>query len=161
MKMHFDWTRHTPPGWDWENLRFSLMLGHGASVLPLLTFLSRYHEARRALYDYVRQDGGMIPVLNTERVIAPFAPMVLGTPLLGFGVFLLMMALQVLRHYRYHSQDSMSIYLMRRLPDRWELHRRCWTVPVLACLAELVLMAGMIFLCWLYYRFATPAPCLR
>ena len=54
----------------------------------------------------------------------------------------------------------MSIYLMRRLPDRWELHRRCLVFPF----AGLVLCVAAAFLtvvlCYACYMIATPEICL-
>jgi len=34
-------------------------------------------------------------------------------------------------YYQYFYQGSQSIYVMRRLRSCWELHVRCWTLPVL------------------------------
>ncbi|MBQ3089707.1 MAG: hypothetical protein IJD21_03990 [Oscillospiraceae bacterium] len=42
-------------------------------------------------------------------------------------------------NYLYHYQGSRSIYLMRRLPRRWELLRRCTTLP---------LAGGVLLLVW-------------
>ncbi len=160
MKTAFKISNYLPAGWDWDNLRFGLGLGHLASTVPLVSFLTRYGEAKDSLYEHYLVNGKWIKELVPSRVMPAFSRLVLGFPLLGFWVFFLCMALQVARHYRYHTQGAMSIYLMKRLPDRWELHRRCWTVPVLASLGELALMGLMVFLCWLLYRYATPEGCL-
>lgn len=157
----FDAERHLPPGWDWENLRVWLGWGHALSCISLFAFLSRYYDARSALYAYTQQlNGTMVLELVPGRIITPFDQLMSGLPWLGFWCFVILMGIQVWRHYRFHTQGTMSIYLMRRLPDKWELHRRCWTVPVLACIAELVLFAVLTGLCWLLYRFATPIQCL-
>ncbi len=160
MKMHFDAEKYLPAGWDWENLKFGLVMGYVSSPLTLLFYLGRYWEARQGLYVTVEREGKRFLELVPTRTIAPFSWLISGAPLVGFWAFLGLMALQVLRHYRYHTQGAMSIYLMKRLPDRWELHRRCWVIPLLSTLVELALMGVMVFLCWLLYRYATPEVCL-
>lgn len=51
--------------------------------------------------------------------------------LLGFAVAGLCMLGLALWHYRSYRRDSMSIYLMRRLPEKSLIHRQCWTLPLL------------------------------
>lgn len=157
----FDPKRHLPPGRDWETLQSGLIWGHGLSLLSLIAFLTRYFDARGNLYALVQQlDGTMLRQLVPGRIITPFWELMTGTPLWGAWIFMILMGFQAFRHYRYHTEGAMPIYLMRRLPDRRELHRRCLTVPVLASILEIVIFAVGIFLCWLLYRFATPAGCL-
>ena len=50
---------------------------------------------------------------------------------------------------------------MRRLPDRWEYHRRCLTIPLLAILSALVLIVVLIGLFYALYLHATPEQCLQ
>lgn len=165
----FDPKRHLPLGWDWENTRAALILGHFLSVLPLFSFLKRYFDAREALYYYVEKSGytfgsysyssGYIQVLDQTRTIAPFPALILGAPLWGLAIFLWVMPLLVWLYYHSFTRNSMAVYTMRRLPDRWEYHRRCWVQPLLSAAAELILFALLIGLCWLLWYFATPAPC--
>lgn len=157
----FDPKRHLPPGWDWEGTRLCLIWGHIISGLTILSFLSRYSDALMPLYDHVvAADGKHIPKLNPTRTIAPFEELIWGTPLLGMWCFLATMPLLIWRYYHYHTQGAMSVYTMRRLPDKWEYHRRCWMQPVLSALTELLLFAVLTLLCWLLWRFYTPAVCL-
>lgn len=73
-----------------------------------------------------------------------------------FPAIALSMPLLAAWFYVQHWQDSRSIYTMRRLPDRWELHRRCLTVP--AATALLALLAGFVLLMldYLFYLAAAP-----
>ncbi len=156
----FDPKRHLPVGLDWEGMRSWLRWGHGVSAMSMFAFLPRYFRARDALYYHnVAADGTWVRVLNPERTIAPFRELMAGLPYFGMWCFLALMAIQLWRHYQYHTRDAMPIYLMRRLPDRWELTRRCWTVPVLACIAEILMFAVLTVLCFLIWWFATPVPC--
>ena len=156
----FDPKRHLPPGWDWERTQVYLFWGHAFSTLPLLGFLSRYFDARDALYIHTQgPNGTLLKELDPSRTIAPFGELMLGTPLLGLACFLVVMPLLIWRYYDWHTQGVMSVYTMRRLPDRREYHRRCWTQPILSAIAELALFAVLIGLCWLLWHFATPAVC--
>lgn len=58
-------------------------------------------------------------------------------------------------------RGSRSIYLMRRLPDRWELARRCLTIPLVLILGAVVLTAALLALYYAIYLWGTPAQCLR
>ena len=66
----------------------------------------------------------------------------------------------LLWHYAYHYQGSRSVYLMRRLPDRWEYHRRCLAIPAATVAATAVLLAGSLALFYGAYMLFTPAACV-
>lgn len=156
----FDPKRHLPVGWEWENTKTGLIWGHILSGLSLFSFLQRYSLALDSLYTQVPgPNGTYIRELDPTRTILPFRDLLGGTPLFGLWIFLAVMPLMVWRYYRFHTQDAMSVYTMRRLPDRWEYHRRCWTQPILSAMAELLLYALLTALCWLIWYFATPVPC--
>lgn len=53
------------------------------------------------------------------------------------------MAALAITYFLTHYQGSRSIYLMRRLPDRWELWRRCLTLPLAGLAAALVIALGL------------------
>ena len=157
----FDPKRHLPLGWEWEVTRNYLIWGHILSSLTTLIFLDRYVDALDALYIWVEgPDGTMVRELAPNRTIAPFWSLMAGMPYMGLGIFALAAAMQVWRYYNWHTQGAMSVYTMRRLPDRFELHRRCWTQPVLSVAMEILIFAGLTVLYWLLWRFATPAACL-
>lgn len=156
----FDPKRHLPVGWDWEELRANLSRGHLFSSLTMLVFLARYSNARSALYkSIVYPDGTLVRELIPGGTIVPFSQLMTGLPFLGMWCYLLLMCVQVWRHYSYHTRDSMAVYTMRRLPDPFELHRRCWTLPLLSAVAELLLFGVLTLLCAALWWFATPAPC--
>lgn len=158
MKISFDPARHIPVGKDWRSQRNRIMWGFALVIATTFQVLSSYINARRALYEYVNATGKW--VLVESRTIVPYLWLVENTALVGLMIFLGAMALMVVHNYLYHRQGSMSIYLMKRLPDRWELHRRCWTVPVTASLAAGALSAAMIGIFYIVYLTCTPAQCL-
>lgn len=157
----FDPNRHLPVGWDWERTQEGLLWGHILSALSILAFVNRYSQALDRLYAYIEGPGGtLIRELVPTRTIIPFWELMIGTPLTGLWIFLAVMPILIWRHYHFHTLGAMSVYTMRRLPDRWEYHRRCWTQPLLSAIAELLMFAVLTGLCWLLWRFATPQACL-
>ena len=86
----------------------------------------------------------------------PFADFVEGH--WSYAVLLIMLALfLIIYHYRYHHMNgSMSIYLMRRLPDKKDLFRRCAVLPIV--------MMGITFLAYAvltgiyYFAYITLTP---
>jgi len=94
-------------------------------------------------------------VLKGNAVMPDFVE-VLGGSLVVFLILAVSTLALMAYHYRYHYQDSKSIYLMKRLPDRWELWRRCLTLPVI--FAAFVVLAGAVLLIAYYgvYMLVTP-----
>lgn len=154
MKKRFDPTKLIPPGYDWDRLKAGLGWGYTLSALGTLPILHRYFYDRLSLY-------GTLPD-STEKVLMPgtlvsaFGEYWQDGPMYCFLCFLVYLAAQVVRNYRSHYTGSMSIYTMRRLPDKWELHRRCWTVPVLAALGALAMMAVLAGVYYWMYLMLTP-----
>ena len=147
--------RFAPPG---LNLNFDLnffFTGLACSVLYSLSFLYRFAGARSDLYDHY----GAVRRLREGAVMPDFREL-LGSALLGFLVLGLCMIPFALYHYAYHRQGSRSIYLMRRLPDRWELHRRCLTLPACGAAVCLLLAAALLLIYFGIYLLATPDVCL-
>ena len=55
-------------------------------------------------------------------------------------------------HYRSYYNPVKSIYVMKRLPNRWELHRRCLTFPILYALFALLVFGMELYLFILAYQ---------
>ena len=130
-------------------------LGLGASLIYSGIFLVRFADACGELYGYQGMEQVLIEGARMERF-----RVLLGNGLAGFAITALVMLLFSIYHYLYHFQDSKSIYLMRRLPRRWELLRRCLTLPVAAAvlsLAAAMVMQGFYFGIYLVF---TPKGCL-
>ncbi len=69
------------------------------------------------------------------------------------GVALGAVALGAWMYYS-HYQNSQSVYLMRRLPDKWEYHRRCLTLPLCLLVGDVIAYASLYGVCaWVYARF--------
>ena len=145
-----------PLGISAERERVNLMLGLCLSAIwALLAYMFAYAMALSKLYT----------TQNGERILVPDARMAEFGQVFRFvpAGYLILIALLVAKGFGfhdYHRQGSMSVYLMRRLPDPREYARRCWTFPLTGvgiCLALTVVTAA---LCYLIYVKFTPASTL-
>ena len=150
-----DLSRYAPVGMKLHMEKTVWGLGLGASLVYSGLFLLRFADACGELYEYKGVDRVLIEGAKIERF-----GVLLGNGLVGFAITAVVMLLFSIYHYLYHFQDSKSIYLMRRLSDRWELSRRCLTLPVAAAvlsLAAAVVLLGFYFGIYLLF---TPKGCL-
>ena len=74
-------------------------------------------------------------------------------------VYIVMAAVAVM-FYFYHYEGSRSIYTMKRLPNPWELWRRCLAVPLCTIVLCAVLALLLLGIYYLVYLHCTPAGCL-
>ncbi len=150
-----DLLRLAPPGLELKHERRFFISGWIFSLLYAQTFLIDYFNYRSQLYDHTVSGR----VLDPGRTMVDFY-VVLDKCLIMFVVFALCMLLLIAYHYAYHHIGSKSIYTMRRLPDRWELHKRCVSLPIIASLVMLA-SAGIMLLIWFgLYMLLTPEQCL-
>ncbi len=81
---------------------------------------------------------------------------VLGKSLLPFAALFLMLTAYIFIHYEYHKKGSRSIYLMKRLPQKNELAKRCITLPLI--LSSMVLILAVILLLIFYFVYLIKTP---
>ena len=152
-----DWSRWAPPDRDarQEAVQFLWGLG-GGTVLCWVWFLSSYWNARSGLF---RLKNGQ-KVLMTDAMMLDL-PEIIGGSFLGLWAVLLWAAVTVALHYAGHYREGRRpVYLMRRLPDRWEYHRRCLAIPGIVILIALVLILVFLMLFYVIYMNCTPEACL-
>ena len=159
--------RYVPPGvlpWSLTVLILFTLLGAltaGGVVFHLSLRLRLW--ALYGLYDVSPAWLGHVPAdgwtVVEGAVMAPFSQVVSPALFPFWGAIAVMLGV-VVYHYAYFTRESRSIYLMARLPSRWERHRRAWTLPILGML--LCLLAALLFtlLCYAVYLDKTPAQCL-
>lgn len=150
-----DLKRLVPPGLDARQELRWMLAGWALSFMYSLGCVIHMVQERDELYRVA--DGGR--VLRSDAVMPDFAGL-LGSHLHGFLLVAVCMLAVVAYHYLYHRQGSKSIYTMRRLPDGMELHRRCWTLPVLMALASLLAAFALLMIYYAIYMFVTPDACL-
>jgi len=155
--MRIDWKRYLPLGLDGINEKRAWIIGMVASLLWSMLFLLRYSNAYSYLYYW--NNARTERILVEGAMMRPFPDLMVGL-MTGFWMLAMYMLGVGVYFYMYHYRDSKSIYLMRRLPDRWELHRRCLTVPVLAAVASLLSSLVLTGIYYGIYILCTPVQCL-
>lgn len=141
-----------PPGFNVTAELEVYGLTLAAAVLYSISFLIQFFQEYNALYathELLRQGAVMTDfAILTENVFTLFwVPVFMA---LGY-IFI---------HYRYHYKDAMSIYLMKRLPERMELHRRCLILPLSAMASALFVAAALLGIYFAVYMLVTPEECL-
>ena len=154
--MKIDLARYVPPGSDLKPETRVFGWGMALSTLFSMVFLAELFHERADLY----RKAGSEMILKTGAFMPDFVE-ILHPFLLGFPILALCMAAFIPVHYACFYRDSKSIYLMRRLPSRWELHRRCLTVPMCAVLCCLAAALVLLLIYFAVYMLATPENCLR
>ncbi len=130
---------NTPPGIDTTLLRSVFGIGMLLSSICSCGFIARYQHWYHLLQTWYTPGHAGFAEANPS--MPPFNAL-LGSFLFGFVMLALIMLGFVIYHYFYCRQGSKSVYLLRRLPQKWEYHRRCWLVPVLC--AATALLTGLV-----------------
>ena len=132
-----------------------------ATLRAVVELMDNYLHARDALYEITPPIGANTfhRVLVPGAVIRPFSELIQSS-LDFFPWFWAFMLWEVVDCYLYHRRGSMSIYLMRRLPDSRELHRRCWGRPLIWVGRSVLLMAAILLFYFVVYLVFTPKACL-
>lgn len=147
---------YVPPGMDGYR-EFKIYIGAVifATLESFLYFVLGYSNAYSNLFDY--RFGKRVLIENV--FIGPYDHIVEGVfwvPLLiCIAIFFV-----TIYHYMYHYQGSKMMYLMKRLPDKWEVHRRCWTLPVVGSVLMAVWILVLRMLYFAIYIVFTPSQCL-
>ncbi len=146
---------YAPPGLDIAKERASWVLCMVASTCWCMRFVGRYWDYRSRLFEIrgsrkILLEGAKMP--NFEFLTKDLFEV--------FGVVLIFCGLVIVYHYYYHYQGSKMMYLMRRLPNKWEVHIRCFTLPVIAGVVSIIYMLLLRLLFYAIYYWCTPIQCL-
>ena len=147
-----------PIGYAYEaeiNLLKIWLLG---SIICSFSFFYHYYQAYRMLYIYEPFLNRW--VLRENVLIEEFSVLSYGIFRGFFLGFLLLGVLAVFHYYSYY-QGSKSIYLMKRLPDRWLCLKSCIFVPVAVGFLFLAVMALLYLFYFVFYIWFTPKGCLH
>ena len=149
--------RNLPPGYRYKNeLALSLAVFISGALNSILGYFREYSAARRSLYIFMVADS----ILDESRVMPDFIH-ILGDRLnILFILAALAFIIPSAIHYAYHHTGSKSIYLMRRLPKRSELHRRCLLIPLIYALVYVFVAAALLLIYYAVYIHRTPQACL-
>lgn len=151
--------RYSPPGMtddvEWASFVFYCL---GALAAFVLIFTVRYADAYNALRMYIEDncgDSGGAKIASFWSFMPPWVVCCI--------IILLVLSLEaghILRRLLYLRQGSMSIYTLRRLPQRGEVLRRVAVLPLARCICTAALIALTMLLCYAAYLLITPASCL-
>lgn len=145
-----------PLGWPWDNELLGAACAAAVSALTALClFAYRFGRAADSLYRSVGPERELIP----GAVMPPY-PQVLGNAMVLFWVTGLCLALLALAHCLWHRQGARSDYLMRRLPRRWELAKRCLAGTAVLLAGTALTGLALFGVCFICYLRLTPAGCL-
>lgn len=150
--------RYAPPGVDVQKEVERTVWGLIAAAVLSLRFLLSYLDFRDNLFTTASNGSRVLKA----GILMPSFRSIFSWSFLGFVIFLLAMAALAVLHAAYHYQGgSRPIYLMRRLPDRWEYWRRCLALPAAGALCALAAMAILLGIYLAVYLNCTPAQCLQ
>lgn len=145
-----------PPGISAEQEMKGFLVVLALAVGISFLFFLRLWSAYDALFEWTEEEC----VLRDGAVMADFSVLLgLGT-FSGFLLVVWVPPVTAICHYRYYYQDSKSIYLMRRLPNRFELHKRALVLPFLELLLVVITVFLLVVLYYNIYLLVTPAQCL-
>ena len=150
-KLMPDLSGYVPPGMDWEYKvdRFFTWMSC-AAIFALCAFMLQYMPAVFDLDWHIK---------DPNEVMADFYTL-MDWVFVGYQLIAISMLFSARRNYAYHHQGSKSIYLMRRLPDPWERHRRCLGLPVMGIACCVLAVFVTVVFCYALYILGTPSECL-
>lgn len=154
-----DFKRYTPPERGASGWIVMSRIALGIAVLATLYFFTDFFNAVNRLYPYTPYAPYTQRTPIPGAVIAPFETLIYGK-FYWFRIYWFCLLGEVWDCYGSFRRGSRSIYLMRRLPDKWELHRRCWGRPLIFFVQSLALMACLTAFYFLIYLVFTPKGCL-
>lgn len=147
-------SRYTPPGIDpLFELKFFLCGIICSALYSLFGYLIRLFASLHILYDYDSHElikGAMMTDFN----------LLIESLFTGFTITAVCMMALIIYHYAYHTHLSRSIYLMKRLPNSFEMHRRCISLPIATAFLCAVCVFLLIVLYFLFYLIVVPKECL-
>lgn len=140
----------------WADGMVHLQICLAALIGPSLISLGTFHAELQETLDIVcTWKNASQRVFPPDRMMHDFITLLDGVwPLFWVPAVTAVLLAVVNRHG--FSQGSKAVYLMRRLPDRWEFHRRCLALPLLTLLLGGVLMVLVLLACWGMYTHFTP-----
>lgn len=145
--LKIDLERHFPPGYEWRTeLGLYALALVWASAWGIIGYFSRLSTE--------------LAEVKNGYDMAWFYD-VLGKAFAWFPIVMGFMIITIALHYAHHHSGSKSVYLMRRLPDRWEFHRRCITAPLVSVIITIVIAAILFFAFYAAYMLLTPEDKLR
>ena len=145
--------RNLPPGYSYKAELSTVIIAFSlVTFSSLMRFSNIFSQQRQMLFFRVGRE-----LVLDESAIMPDFIYILGNNLLNhllFGILTFIIASAI--HYAYYHAGSKSIYLMRRLPNSFERHRRSLLIPALFALTFLLTAVMLFFIYFAIYMIFTP-----
>ncbi|MBP3318471.1 MAG: hypothetical protein J6K94_00535 [Ruminiclostridium sp.] len=124
-----------------------------SAILSCMGFVFRMYIGWQQYHSYVQ----VFPDTRMDDFYAmTIFPFLYVSIFFGFVLTSFAAVILAISYYRGFRQGSEALYLMRRLPDRWELARRCLALPLLtiaSCVLSILLLTLIFFG---FYALITP-----
>lgn len=122
--------KYMPPGENLSQIKKDAYYVPIYGVSSIFTFLIYTLGSLRYLYDPVTGEMLKDACMEDFRTFWDY-----GFYRMYWVYTLALIISRISQNYRYFRKPSKSIYTMARIRSPWELHIRCWTVPLLTALA--------------------------
>ena len=156
MKSKFDITKYAPPGMQIRQGITAFFIGYAGVIFISMGFFFNLSQASSSLYEVVGGERILIP----GRMMDDFVD-VLDNLLAGFVLIGLVLIEGIIYQYLYfNGRGSKSLYVMKRLPNRWELHKRCWSLPLAGMILCGITAFVLLLIYFGVYMAVTPSECL-
>ncbi len=151
-----DLEKFIPPGANIKQITDLFIVGNVISAIISLCFFVVYYIHYQNLFGIV----GNERILLTHETMHDF-PVILDKSLMGFLITGFCMLFFIILYYaHYYQGGSKSIYLMKRLPHKFEIHKRALVLPISLCISSFLFAFILAFCYFLFYMAVTPAECL-
>lgn len=147
--------RLAPPGTDLSKRLLEFWLWICCIAVFHLVFYAKLYSALDDLYYYRYGE----KVMAEYTVMKPLGEL-LDHTLAGFLMAVLWQLFRIFSNYRSFYRESRSIYLMKRLPGKMELHRRCIGLPAVFIMGFMAIAALLTAFAFAVYFTKTPKQCL-
>ena len=161
-KKKFRLEDYLPVGYDARYEITYFFIGMALSVLWGSLYFQRLYNDWYYLWEMKWVNGELVRTKVLEDAVMRSFEELFFRPnsLAGFFIVGCIMLGLMAGHYVYHYQISKSIYVMKRLPDKWEFYRRCFALPLLGLILSL-LAAGVFYgISEFVYYYVTPPECI-
>lgn len=147
--------QYAPPGIHVAQEVIYWIMTMTVSTFWSMVFILRYIEERNLLY--VTRGGKKVLV---EDAMMPGFEELAANRFEVFYLVIIYCVIIMVYHYFYHYQGSKMMYLMKRLPNKWEVHIRCCILPIAAIVITILYRNILKMLCYAIYIVFTPSQCL-
>ena len=149
--------RSFPPGYDNKKELISTSIAFIFVIaISVIGFISSFSNERRMLY--IRLGNELI--LNESKTMPDFVLLIANRFRPFPTIALMIFTFTAANHYIHHKVESNSLYLMKRLPTKLELHKRCLVMPLMYTLMLSIIAFILLLIFYTIYMKFTPSACL-